>query len=874
MKLKGWVHSERSRGVLLSLFFRKPLVFVIFALLIFGVFFSTFYFIPSLKKAHAIGNTYYVRADGTATKVNAVGPTTDSTVCMSMATFNSSTFSAGDTIYFSDKGATPYSTGMVPPSSGTSGKVITYANAPGESPTIITSAGGTGINISKSYIVVTGFSAGQAVVGNGTGVSIGSTTNVTLSYITIPASHYGVIINGVSPNTIILDHITVVNADYGNDVYDYATLTTGLTISNSTFARIIQINNSVAGLSVSSTSATGLLASAGVTGVLNINGLTINNGVSYGLYLAGTSTLSPGSIIQNSSVSNNSNHQGYQFVGVTGPLTLLNNTSASNSSALGITNSSGITITNFTASNGPTNTSGTDVQVNGSNNLTFNNLNLTGNDLGSGGLANGGSSYNITYNGGSVSHYGYGVTNHGGAHNIAYNNFTVAYIQNLGFLDDDNTGTIHDITYTNCVVHDAGLYVKTHVVSEANDGGWAVHFNAYNMYLYNCIAYNNGGIGIGYGNTSSGAIYNSIEYNNGGNWTSTGGIDTARSGFYDFQTGANSVTGTGWTIKNSIGMGSYPVEIHGGNAGFSYNTIDYNLYYPLNANNFQNFGGTVSSWTTYHTTNGYEPNSVNANPLFTDPSNGDFTLQSLSPAIDAGIDVGLTTDYLNHAIYGAPDIGAYEYQPPEVIGTNEIDIGAGARIYQDGSFRNLSTASGTTANLTITPQSGSFTVGNHALWMDIVIVVWNNTGIYHKSWTETSTVDGLNNTVHKVGDLAPNKYYNVKVDNVLGANMTGNYCTAGLCLADNNGIITFTYTGGYSTHTFDIESEPATVASSGSSNSSTPTTSSTPVAKFPETGIPPSHNNIPRNIFTLSGLLALVLASLIVVLRKRRKYSI
>jgi len=46
---------------------------------------------------------------------------------------------------------------------------------------------------------------------------------------------------------------------------------------------------------------------------------------------------------------------------------------------------------------------------------------------------------------------------------------------------------------------------------------------------------------------------------------------------------------------------------------------------------------------------------------FTD--NSDFTLQSLSPCINAGVDVGLTEDFEGNPIVGAPDIGAYEYQP-------------------------------------------------------------------------------------------------------------------------------------------------------------------------------------------------------------------
>ncbi|MEI8174717.1 MAG: hypothetical protein WCG28_02080, partial [bacterium] len=169
--------------------------------------------------------TYYVRADGTATKANAIGPDTSTTTTMSMVAFNAATFSTGDTIYFSDKGGN-YSTGMVVPSSGAStSSVITYSNAPGESPVIVTSPGGAGITIGtgKSNVIVTGFTAGQAATGNGNGVIIASTTNITLSYITVPLSHYGINIQGVSPDTIILDHITVVNEDYGYDLYDFAT---------------------------------------------------------------------------------------------------------------------------------------------------------------------------------------------------------------------------------------------------------------------------------------------------------------------------------------------------------------------------------------------------------------------------------------------------------------------------------------------------------------------------------------------------------------------------------------------------------------------------------------------------------------------------
>jgi len=62
-----------------------------------------------------------------------------------------------------------------------------------------------------------------------------------------------------------------------------------------------------------------------------------------------------------------------------------------------------------------------------------------------------------------------------------------------------------------------------------------------------------------------------------------------------------------------------------------------NLYYPSLSTNIQ------------------DPNPLVANPLFMDPTSDDFHLSSPSPAIDAGVDVGLPFSGT------APDIGAYEF---------------------------------------------------------------------------------------------------------------------------------------------------------------------------------------------------------------------
>ena len=78
------------------------------------------------------------------------------------------------------------------------------------------------------------------------------------------------------------------------------------------------------------------------------------------------------------------------------------------------------------------------------------------------------------------------------------------------------------------------------------------------------------------------------------------------------------------------------------------------------------YSATLSAWQT---ATSQEANSLDSDPLFTDSANDDFTLTSLSPAINAGIDVGLTRDYAGTTLsdltipYGF-DIGAYFYDRP------------------------------------------------------------------------------------------------------------------------------------------------------------------------------------------------------------------
>lgn len=62
--------------------------------------------------------------------------------------------------------------------------------------------------------------------------------------------------------------------------------------------------------------------------------------------------------------------------------------------------------------------------------------------------------------------------------------------------------------------------------------------------------------------------------------------------------------------------------------------------------------------------------------------------------------------------------------------------------------------------------------------------------------------------------------YQVSVDGVTGQNITGSSCTSGICTSNSSGEITFTYTGTYSSHTFDVDEQIDSTAPTISSVSS------------------------------------------------------
>src|SRR5450759_738449 len=142
-------------------------------------------------------------------------------------------------------------------------------------------------------------------------------------------------------------------------------------------------------------------------------------------------------------------------------------------------------------------------------------------------------------------------------------------------------------------------------------------------------------------------------------------------------------------------------------------SIENNIFYNNGNNNLLRCNTT--GWLQY--TN--QSNILGTNPLFSSSVN--FNIQSNSPAIDAGLDVGLTSDYVGNAIQKPPDIGAYEFYTLPLP------------VYQNAAVENATPSLiGITYNLTlanIVPANASFNVLVNSLTRAITSVAISGTKI-------------------------------------------------------------------------------------------------------------------------------------------------
>jgi hypothetical protein len=175
---------------------------------------------------------------------------------------------------------------------------------------------------------------------------------------------------------------------------------------------------------------------------------------------------------------------------------------------------------------------------------------------------------------------------------------------------------------------------------------------------------------ICYGNTSSGIatsgddtlIYNNTCYNNA-------------QGIYLFLSGLTGDSSANSIIKNNIivalGAQSY-VKVRSEAVVSGGNVFDNNCYYGSTKTKPFSWdsGGPPKddhNWIEWRLHNP-EPGSLNSDPKFVSTATFDFHLLSSSPCVNAGADVGLTSDYDGNGKYGESwNIGAYEWKPSSAL---------------------------------------------------------------------------------------------------------------------------------------------------------------------------------------------------------------
>jgi len=169
---------------------------------------------------------------------------------------------------------------------------------------------------------------------------------------------------------------------------------------------------------------------------------------------------------------------------------------------------------------------------------------------------------------------------------------------------------------------------------------------------YYNISYNNGAAGYEFDGELGGpgmyidAVYNNVDYGSvRGFWVDCDDTDTLTI------TNFKNNTFSGETV------GAYIVDNSTGSVTFT-NYTNNNVYATTD---YTNFPGGDQTGTN---------DNISVDPLFTAAATYDFTLQSGSPMIDAGVNVSLVLDYAGNTVpfnakpstAGTYDIGAYEYQ--------------------------------------------------------------------------------------------------------------------------------------------------------------------------------------------------------------------
>lgn len=177
-------------------------------------------------------NVYYMRVDGTAAnKAAATGPETDATKCMSVATHNTQTFSAGDIIYLCSNGGN-FASQITCPSGGANGNPIIYEGVGNPTLTILSGTACFHTN-AKNYITIRYVTVGSST---GRGIYFSNSTGC--------AAYYCIVKNCVSvgiqaynsPSSTVDNCVVTGSVTSNSDGIAGKGATTTLTVKNSIIA--------------------------------------------------------------------------------------------------------------------------------------------------------------------------------------------------------------------------------------------------------------------------------------------------------------------------------------------------------------------------------------------------------------------------------------------------------------------------------------------------------------------------------------------------------------------------------------------------------------------------------------------------------------
>jgi hypothetical protein len=200
------------------------------------------------------------------------------------------------------------------------------------------------------------------------------------------------------------------------------------------------------------------------------------------------------------------------------------------------------------------------------------------------------------------------------------------------------------------------------------------------------------------------------------------GITLHASGSYNLEgiIVKNNIVQDNYNTAGSIGHELYGVK---GTGSFVNVSLDYNNYYgTANTNYFIKWLGTtytIAQWATYKSASSEDANSIITDPTLVNPGGTtavDYKLQSSSPCINTGTNVGITTDYWGSARPQglAVDMGAHEYMGAggALIDEGETDMGnaylkgTARTAFWLGLFTNASGLGETSVLTDITEPSG------------------------------------------------------------------------------------------------------------------------------------------------------------------------